>query len=81
MARYYDVIARFDPTTPIVAASAQLPDEVLDRFAFAGTPDQVTRQVDRIFAAGASRVEFGAPFGLDPVAGLRLLGTRVLAAL
>jgi len=26
-------------------------------------------------------VEFGAPFGLDPVAGLRLLGTRVLAGL
>ena len=81
VARYYDVIARFDPTTPLVAGGAQLPDEVLDRFAFAGTPDQVTRQVDRIFAAGASRVEFGAPFGLDPVAGLRLLGTRVLANL
>jgi 5,10-methylenetetrahydromethanopterin reductase len=81
VARYYDIVARFDPTTPLVVGGARLPDEVLDRFAFAGTPDQVTQQVERIFAAGASRVEFGAPFGLDSAAGLRLLGERVLARL
>jgi len=59
-------------------AGRLIPDELLDRFAFAGTPDQVSRQVRDIFDAGASRVEFGAPFGLDHEKGLRLLGERVL---
>ena len=59
-------------------AGRMIPDELLDRFAFSGTPDQVTRQVRDIFDAGAARVEFGAPFGLDAERGLRLLGERVL---
>ena len=78
VARYYDVVARFDPTVPLVPRDSEIPDEVLDRFAFAGTVEDVARQVSRIFAAGASRVEFGAPFGLDSVTGLRLLGERLL---
>jgi 5,10-methylenetetrahydromethanopterin reductase len=61
-----------------VGAGAAIGDELLDRFAFAGTPAQVTRQLEEIFARGASRVEFGAPFGLAPDAGLRLLAERVL---
>jgi len=59
-------------------AGRLITDELLDRFAFSGTPEQVVRQVRDIFDAGASRVEFGAPFGLDRESGLRLLGTRVL---
>jgi 5,10-methylenetetrahydromethanopterin reductase len=59
-------------------AGRLIPDELLDRFAFSGTPEQVARQVRDIFDAGATRVEFGAPFGLDHESGLRLLGVRVL---
>jgi 5,10-methylenetetrahydromethanopterin reductase len=55
-------------------------DELLDRFAFAGTPDQVAAQAAALFAAGADRVEFGTPHGLDPAAGLHLLGALVLPA-
>ena len=63
---------------PLVPRGEEIPDDVLDRFAFAGTPDDVAQQVSSIFAAGASRVEFGAPFGLDSITGLRMLGERLL---
>lgn len=59
-------------------AGSLIPDHLLDRFAFSGTPDQVARQVRSVFEAGASRVEFGAPLGVDLESGLRLLGERVL---
>jgi 5,10-methylenetetrahydromethanopterin reductase len=62
-------------------AGRLIPDDVLDRFAFAGTPEQVAAQADAVFAAGATRVEFGTPHGLTPTTGLELLGTRVLPAL
>ena len=74
--RYFEVVARYDPT--ISGPLDRLEDELLARFTFAGTPEEVTRQVKEVFAAGASRVEFGAPFGLDPERGLRLLGERVV---
>jgi len=61
-----------------LGAGRLIPDELLDRFAFAGTPVQVARQVRDLFDAGASRVEFGSPFGLRAEQGLRLLGERVL---
>ena len=63
------------------AAAALVSDELLQRFAFAGTPYQVAEQAQAIFAAGASRVEFGTPHGLTPQAGLRLLGEQVLPAI
>jgi 5,10-methylenetetrahydromethanopterin reductase len=59
-------------------AGALIPDAVLDRFAMAGTPDQVSAQVRSLIDAGARRVEFGSPHGLEPEAGVRLLGERVL---
>ena len=62
------------------AAGALISDELLDRFAFAGTPEQIIRQTEAILAAGAARVEFGTPHGLSSREGLRLLGTRVLPA-
>ena len=63
------------------AAAALVPDDLLDRFAFSGTPEQVSAQAAAIFAAGGNRVEFGTPHGLTAVDGLRLLGERVLPAL
>lgn len=64
-----------------VAAAALVSDELLAKFAFAGTPDQVAAHAASLFAAGAQRVEFGTPHGITPEAGMRLLGTRVLPAL
>jgi 5,10-methylenetetrahydromethanopterin reductase len=73
---YFELVAPFDPT--IAGPLDRISDELLDRFTFAGTPEDVARHVDQVFAAGASRVEFGAPFGLDHERGLRLLGERVI---
>ena len=63
------------------AAAALVSDELLQRFAFAGTPDQVAEQAQMLLTAGASRVEFGTPHGLTPQTGLRLLGEQVLPAI
>jgi 5,10-methylenetetrahydromethanopterin reductase len=58
-------------------AAALIPDEVVDRFAFAGTPEQVAGQARELLDAGACRVEFGPPHGLDERVGVRLLAERV----
>ena len=62
------------------AAGALIPDELLDRIAFSGTPEQVVRQVEALFEAGASRVELGTPHGLDDRGGVELLARRVAPA-
>ena len=59
-------------------AGRLIPDHLLDRFAFSGSPEQVASQVRSLFEAGASRVEFGAPLGLRTDEGLRMLGEKVL---
>jgi 5,10-methylenetetrahydromethanopterin reductase len=59
-------------------AGALIPDEVLDRFAFSGTPEDVAALAQSVLDAGADRVDFGTPHGLSDRAGVRLLGTRVL---
>ena len=62
-----------------VATVAELiPDTALDSLAFAGTPADVTRQVEDLARAGVARVEFGTPHGVSPLEGIRLLGERVL---
>lgn len=58
-------------------AGRLIPDDLLDKLAFAGTPAQVTRRAEALYAAGASRVEFGTPHGLDPRRGVELLASRV----
>lgn len=63
------------------AAGALIPDALIDRFAFAGTPADIITQCEALFEAGASRIEFGTPHGVDPREGLRLLGEQVLPAL
>jgi 5,10-methylenetetrahydromethanopterin reductase len=62
------------------AAGRLVPDAVLDRFAFSGTPGQVAGQVEALLQAGATRVEFGTPHGLTAARGIELLGRRVLPA-
>ncbi|MGB5049247.1 MAG: LLM class flavin-dependent oxidoreductase [Caldilineaceae bacterium] len=63
------------------AAARFISDELLARFAFAGSPESVAEQASALFEAGASRVEFGTPHGLTAESGLRLLGERVLPLL
>ncbi|GAA1516947.1 hypothetical protein GCM10009677_57830 [Sphaerisporangium rubeum] len=62
-------------------AGRLVPDDVLDLFAFSGTPDQVAAQAQALIDAGVRRVEFGTPHGLTGDGGVDLLGTAVLPAL
>jgi 5,10-methylenetetrahydromethanopterin reductase len=60
------------------AAGRLIPDDILELFALAGTPDQVSLQVEALARAGARRLDFGTPHGLEEDQGIRLLGERVL---
>ena len=60
------------------AAGALIPDHLLDRVAFAGTPPEVARRAEQLAEAGATRIEFGTPHGLTPSSGLELLAAHVV---
>ena len=60
------------------SAGKLIPDELLDRLAFAGTPEEVARRAAALFDAGAARVEFGTPHGLSSRRGVELLAARVV---
>jgi 5,10-methylenetetrahydromethanopterin reductase len=61
-------------------AITYISDDLLTKFAFAGSPDEIIGQVLNLFAAGADRIEFGTPHGLNPENRLALLGEIVLPA-
>ncbi|MCB0037552.1 MAG: LLM class flavin-dependent oxidoreductase, partial [Anaerolineales bacterium] len=61
-------------------AAGFISDELLQKFALAGTPQDIIAQTEALLAAGAARVEFGTPHGLTAAEGLRLLGEKVLSA-
>jgi 5,10-methylenetetrahydromethanopterin reductase len=76
-----DWLARLTATADPADVARQMPDALLDRFAFAGDPPAIIRQVQALQAAGATRVEFGTPHGLgNPVEAIELLGAHVLPA-
>jgi 5,10-methylenetetrahydromethanopterin reductase len=91
---YLPVVAEIDPSTrdpewlgriqgaaargDYATVSANISDEVLGRFAYAGSPADIIRQVEGLASAGATRVEFGTPHGPNPPEAIRLLGERVL---
>ncbi len=93
-ALYLPVVAPLDPTSDdpdwlsrlqaageqrdADAVSALISDEMLDRFAFAGAPRDIVRQVEMLAEAGVTRVEFGTPHGIRSADGIRLLGEQVL---
>ena len=54
-------------------AARLISDELLEKFAFAGTPDEIAAHTRALFDAGAARVEFGTPHGFDEAEGMRLL--------
>lgn len=62
-------------------AGRQISDDLLDRFAFAGNAEDIIRQAESLYAAGATRLEFGTPHGIDPAAGVRMLGEQVVPIL
>jgi 5,10-methylenetetrahydromethanopterin reductase len=62
----------------LAAAAALISDEVLDRIAFAGNADDLIQQAERLFAAGATRIEFGTPHGEN---GIHIIGEQVIPAL
>ena len=65
-----------------VGAGLLVPDDLLDRFAFAGTPAQVAAQAQALIDAGVDRIEFGTPHGLvREEDGVELLGAEVLPLL
>ena len=64
------------------AAARLIPDSLLDTFAFAGNPDDIIASCQRLYEAGAQRIELGTPHGVrDSARGIRLIGQRVLPAL
>ncbi len=65
-------------TNDVDKAITFISDELLRKFAFAGTPRAIISQVQNLIAAGAGRIEFGTPHGLSAASGLRLLGEIVL---
>lgn len=63
-------------------AANMISDDLLDKFAFSGNADDLIRQANALFEAGAKRVEFGTPHGLKNSAnGLSILGKTVLPEL
>jgi 5,10-methylenetetrahydromethanopterin reductase len=64
-----------------VGAGELISDDILDRFAFSGNVSDIVRQCEALFDAGANRLEFGTPHGMDAYEGIRLLGEQVVPAL
>jgi 5,10-methylenetetrahydromethanopterin reductase len=81
VALYLPVVAGHDPTVEVDVDAPEISDEVLDLFAFAGSPERIAAHAEALFAAGADRVEFGTPHGIDERRGVELLGTQVLPRL
>ena len=93
LALYLPVVGHLDPTVTLEPellerlrtegerGAALIPDDVLDRFAFAGTPAEVAEQAKAILDAGAARVDFGTPHGIDERTGVDLLCRSVLPRL
>ena len=64
------------------AAARLIPDDILDRFIFAGNPKDIIAQCERLYAAGAQRIELGTPHGVSKAAtGIHLIGKEVIPAL
>lgn len=60
-------------------AGRLIPDDLLDGFALAGTPNTVVRRITELMNAGVARVELGPPLGVDGLAaGIDLLGKTVV---
>jgi 5,10-methylenetetrahydromethanopterin reductase len=77
LARVRELVASGDDER----AGELISDDVLDRFAFAGDPRQITEHAETVFAAGAGRIDFGTPHGAPEPRGVELLCTQVVPRL
>jgi 5,10-methylenetetrahydromethanopterin reductase len=62
-------------------AAGLISDDLLDRFAFSGNARDIVKQCEAVFDAGAQRIEFGTPHGLESARGIRIIGEHVISAL
>lgn len=62
-------------------AGRLIPDADLGRFSLAGTPAEVADRTASLLYQGARRIEWGPPYGLERLSGLRLLLNEVLRRL
>jgi 5,10-methylenetetrahydromethanopterin reductase len=74
VAPYLEVVAGLDPTLDLRPGQ----EPPLERFAIAGTPEQVAARVVELWDAGVDRVELGTPQGRSTPEGVRLICERVL---
>jgi 5,10-methylenetetrahydromethanopterin reductase len=63
------------------SAARMISDDLLDKFAFSGSAHDIIDHANRLFAAGASRIEFGTPHGLPSERGIQILGQQIIPAL
>jgi 5,10-methylenetetrahydromethanopterin reductase len=77
VAPYLEVVAGLDPTLDLRPGQ----EPPLERFAIAGTPEEVAARVVELWDAGADRVELGTPQGRSTPEGIRLICERVLPLL
>ena len=77
VAPYLEVVAGLDPTLELRPGQ----EPPLERFAIAGTPEEVAARVVALWDAGADRVELGTPQGRSTPEGVRLICERVLPLL
>jgi len=79
-----DLIARIRSSVAegeFETAGGLISDELLDLFAFSGSPEDLVTQANTAYESGVNRIEFGTPHGIKPVDGIRLLGEKVLPGL
>jgi 5,10-methylenetetrahydromethanopterin reductase len=62
-------------------AAEYIDDNLLSKFALAGTPEDLIEHCKRLIDVGAGRIEFGTPHGIPSEQGIQLLGSRVLPSL
>lgn len=74
-------IRYFTETGEFEKAGALLSDDLLDLFAFSGTPFDLIEQAAELFDSGVDRVEFGTPHGVSSIKGIKLLGEKVVPVL
>ena len=64
------------------AAARLVPDDLLESFAFAGDAADIIAQCERLYDAGAQRIELGTPHGVnDSARGIQIIGEKVIPAL
>jgi 5,10-methylenetetrahydromethanopterin reductase len=76
LTRIEEALARGD----MASAAAALSKETLRRFCCFGTPSDIVRQLEELFAAGVDIFELGSPHGIDQAESIRMLGEKVLPA-